>query len=722
MKTYNYIAIIIIFLLYSCKSKDSNNPLPSVANNLSYTTTLVMLGHNQNNNISVVVVNLSTSFSNSIKKVSLTGRVIKFNHSNKFLINTKIETLFKIFDKQEKNNFGVFFEDELKLLNGYQKSTQLDETKIIEFLKFGKANIKFASAKKFDLMYFLASIFSTPAYAQANISELDEILIDLIRGAGGVIGDCSDKSGSFGNLKCYNSIIDFSNNINALLQYVVKEFENAINPNSTATAETVFNNLKKFENQQTGNSSTESSNAGSWGDPHFTTLDDEYYDFQGVGEFLALKSTTDKLELQVRQQPYGNSNMVSVNTAIAFNTGSDIISFNLNPKKIFINKKEISLSSPEINLNNGGKLTKIGEDYKIKNSNNDVLSVLFNSDYLNYIISLNNNRKGKTLGLLGNFDGDKLNDITIRNGTKVDVNDFKKLYSDFADSWRITQTESLFEYESGKNTISYTDKNFPSKNYSISQSSYQNAVKVCTDAGVFREPALSSCVYDVALSGNTEWAKNYLPIQKEFTVLGPIAYYPFNNNVNDESGNNNNGKIFGNVSFVENRKGKAKSAIDLNGIDQFIRVDNSFMLHNMGQEITISAWVLWKDAGSAEVVCKASQSEQQIQFQFFRYSGTETYFHTNGGNVSESKFSLELNKWYQVVLLIDGTTRRFYVNGEFVGTKINFPTIKPNYSPLEIGRDFFGLTELHKGSLDDIRIYNRVLSNKEIKDIFMAEN
>lgn len=43
--------------------------------------------------------------------------------------------------------------------------------------------------------------------------------------------------------------------------------------------------------------------------------------------------------------------------------------------------------------------------------------------------------------------------------------------------------------------------------------------------------------------------------------------------------------------------------------------------------------------------------------------------------------------------------------------------ISPNNSPVDIGRDVYGALEYMIGSFDELRIYNRALSDNEIKNL-----
>jgi hypothetical protein len=77
-------------------------------------------------------------------------------------------------------------------------------------------------------------------------------------------------------------------------------------------------------------------------------------------------------------------------------------------------------------------------------------------------------------------------------------------------------------------------------------------------------------------------AKNIRDLDK-----GLVAYYPFNGNANDESGNGNNGTLNGGLSFTE---GKFAQALIFNGIDGFIDLTNENGLR-LSSPFTVSVWV-----------------------------------------------------------------------------------------------------------------------------------
>src|SRR5690606_32533675 len=72
------------------------------------------------------------------------------------------------------------------------------------------------------------------------------------------------------------------------------------------------------------------------------------------------------------------------------------------------------------------------------------------------------------------------------------------------------------------------------------------------------------------------------------------------------------------------------------------------------------------------------------------------------------------NTWYQISMTYDSMTVKCYLDGSLIGTEFLTNGIEPNNLPLDIGRDVPIATEFHHGMIDDIRIYNRVLTNEEI--------
>jgi hypothetical protein len=248
------------------------------------------------------------------------------------------------------------------------------------------------------------------------------------------------------------------------------------------------------------------------GDPHLVTFDKAYYDFQAVGEFVVVRATGgEPLEVQARQGPLGPSRTVSINTALAFLLGTQKI---------------------ELNIVNG--LTQVRVDGKV--SDPDGHTVVFRESDISpvggydihwpdgseaavdqigtygfrLLLKLSGSRAGKVEGLLGNFDGDPANDIAPRGGAALTQPvPYEKLYPSYADSWRVTQANSLFAYAQGQSTETFTDRKYPEKPMSVkdlSDARRAQAEEICRWAGLTDPWQFLECVFDVGVSGRPEFA------------------------------------------------------------------------------------------------------------------------------------------------------------------------------------------------------------------------
>ena len=63
--------------------------------------------------------------------------------------------------------------------------------------------------------------------------------------------------------------------------------------------------------------------------------------------------------------------------------------------------------------------------------------------------SLPDTCKGRTQGLIGQWDDDPSNDLLMRNGTLLSENVTDREKEVFAESWRLAEEESLMVYETG---------------------------------------------------------------------------------------------------------------------------------------------------------------------------------------------------------------------------------------------------------------------------------
>jgi hypothetical protein len=134
--------------------------------------------------------------------------------------------------------------------------------------------------------------------------------------------------------------------------------------------------------------------------------------------------------------------------------------------------------------------------------------------------------KGKLTGLLGNNDGDKANDPIVRGTSKVlsVTPEYDELYTSFADSWRISQQESLHDYNEDETTASMSNRAFPDRSAPpIEPKALATAEATCKAGGILSLALLKNCAFDLAATGNQRYVRAYQPQQARETLATELA-------------------------------------------------------------------------------------------------------------------------------------------------------------------------------------------------------
>ena len=81
---------------------------------------------------------------------------------------------------------------------------------------------------------------------------------------------------------------------------------------------------------------------------------------------------------------------------------------------------------------------------------------------------------------------------------------------------------------------------------------------------------------------------------------------------------------------------------------------------------------------------------------------------------------LPTNTWTHLAVTYNGSTLTLYRDGVAVATSTVSGTLSPTSGTLQIGGSQFG--EYFKGLIDEVRIYNRALSDTEIQTIYQQDS
>jgi hypothetical protein len=200
---------------------------------------------------------------------------------------------------------------------------------------------------------------------------------------------------------------------------------------------------------------------------------------------------------------------------------------------------------------------------------------------------------------------------------------------------------------------------------------------------------------------------------------GLIAYYPFTGNANDISGNGYNGIASG-VNLTTDRFGNANNAYNFNGTSPSeIVINNNFI--NLASNFSISIWMKTSDIAKLNQCLFNSINHTGFVVEFNNNNVLNKLMYGVGNSVNfwdliygQGKFAtFNSSNWYNVVFIKSGLTYSIYVNGILDGFSIvNRSSTYTSRVGLRIGS--IGGTEIFKGTLDDVRVYNRALDVSEI--------
>lgn len=291
-----------------------------------------------------------------------------------------------------------------------------------------------------------------------------------------------------------------------------------------------------------------SGDASGRGDPHITTFDKINYDFQSAGEFVYLRDA-DGLEIQTRQTPVatvttpvanahtGLSSCVSVNTALAARAGKHRISYepvsnqDRSALELRVDGKPVTLGSAGLDLGGGARIVKsaIGSGIEVffPDRTHLIATPNFwasqNIWYLNVDVVNTPGREG-VMGAIpqGSWLPALSNGLSIGPMPASLHQRYDDLNQKFADSWRVTSADSLFDYEPGTSTATFTNTKWPPENppCTISDSKLppakpmdvREAQRLCKP--VSDKNMNAQCVFDLTVTGEPGFAKTYLVTQQ----------------------------------------------------------------------------------------------------------------------------------------------------------------------------------------------------------------
>ncbi|MDC0188393.1 Ig-like domain-containing protein [bacterium] len=197
------------------------------------------------------------------------------------------------------------------------------------------------------------------------------------------------------------------------------------------------------------------------------------------------------------------------------------------------------------------------------------------------------------------------------------------------------------------------------------------------------------------------------------TVIDPSleAYYPFNGNAEDLTSNVRNFTVYGNTSLTSGRDNSSNSAYYFDGNGDYLEYNTSIPSLS---RYTITLWAKPDSTGTYEAMF-ASYNDASFGFQIDLDSSNNFHIRkasSSGGNITLN--SATLGSWTFIAFTYDGTESKCYINSE---SPVSDSGGTNEFNLFRMGRNRNGNTYF-KGSIDELRIYNRALSANEIQAIY----
>lgn len=222
---------------------------------------------------------------------------------------------------------------------------------------------------------------------------------------------------------------------------------------------------------------------------------------------------------------------------------------------------------------------------------------------------------------------------------------------------------------------------------------------------------------------------NYVPLDSL------QCWFGFNGSVNDESINNINGSIIGNVSLTQDRFGNNNSAYNFGTTGSYIDYGDVDEVEGT-DSLTVSVWLYANSLGdlppwnqTIPVLSKWYSSTANDVNSFNFVLAGDTMVMSFSDNVNDesvySPLNFSINEWVHIAFTFDRGQVNVYQNGVLINdSTLTVQSIYNSTEGFTIGDWFYDVSpsfyQTFLGNLDDIGIWNRVLTECEIQALYSA--
>jgi regulation of enolase protein 1 (concanavalin A-like superfamily) len=202
---------------------------------------------------------------------------------------------------------------------------------------------------------------------------------------------------------------------------------------------------------------------------------------------------------------------------------------------------------------------------------------------------------------------------------------------------------------------------------------------------------------------------------KPILPVGLVAAYSFEDDVKDGSGNGHDGTILGTPTFVDGPTGKGKGILFPGTAGSAVNLGTFNPSEKTGM-LSVALWAKWNGLTTywqGLIGKRDSWADGETMWQIEAAQTT--------GNLSFSRYNitagtapaLKVGEWTHIAVTFDKTTARFYVNGAQTGAGA-WSFGPDREASLQIGCDNSGGGNPFNGAIDEVKLYDTVLTGGEI--------
>ncbi len=158
------------------------------------------------------------------------------------------------------------------------------------------------------------------------------------------------------------------------------------------------------------------------------------------------------------------------------------------------------------------------------------------------------------------------------------------------------------------------------------------------------------------------------------------------------------------------------AALDFDGVNDYVSCGNI-----LPTSYTKEAWIYIKSLNTQNNIISGSDFDGRHAFWIPNNSGKLSAGHNGGWFSVEDSVPLSINTWYHVAVSYDAatTTMKLYKNGELVDTNTEVDPVEGG-NMVRLGA-FSDAENSFTGTMDEVRIWNRVLSTSEMANNMNCE-